>query len=57
MAEKVGCKMGGWKITFSFMGCTGGEKSLVSWFAGVVQMKEGCRLLKMGSGGGKLCGI
>lgn len=57
MAGKAGCNIGRWKRTFSFMGCAGGEKSLVSWFAGAVQMEEGCGLLKMGSGGDKLCGI
>lgn len=54
MAEEVGCEMGGWERTSSFVGCARCAKILVSWFVGVGQMREGCGLLKIGSGRGKL---
>lgn len=57
MAGEVGCEMGGWERTPSFMDSAGGEKGLVSWSVRAGQMGEGCGLLKIGSGGGKMCGI
>jgi len=49
-AGKVGCEMGGWEGIPSLPGCAGGTKTCVSWFVGVEQMWERCRLLKIGSG-------
>lgn len=48
--------MEGWERT-SVVGCAEGARSLVSWFVGVGQIGEGYGLLKIGSGGGKLCDI